>query len=86
MREANHASLRDAKRTRMETFKAGKRCEICGEDHPACLDFHHKPGEAKLFTVADAVARGYSDADIWAEIAKCRVLCANCHRKEHYQD
>lgn len=86
MREENRTSLRDAKRARMETFKAGQRCEICGEDHPACLDFHHRAGEEKLFNIAESVSRGYSDSVIWAEVAKCRVLCANCHRKEHYQD
>lgn len=86
MREENHASLRDKARERMATFKAGMRCKICGETHPACLDFHHKGDDKKLFNICEAVSRGYSDSVIWAEIAKCEVLCANCHRKEHYQD
>lgn len=86
MREDNRTQLRDAARVRMATFKAGKRCELCGETHPACLDFHHVDQAQKLFGITEAVTRGYSDSVIWAEIAKCRVLCSNCHRKEHYQD
>lgn len=59
-------------------------CERCGEGHPACLDFHHF-GE-KEFGIAEMVVYGYSRASIEGEIERCGVLCANCHRKEHYVD
>lgn len=59
------------------------RCERCNEGHPACLDFHHV-GE-KTLGIAEMVAYGYAKENIMAEIDQCVVLCANCHRKEHYE-
>ncbi|KAB7515287.1 homing endonuclease associated repeat-containing protein [Halosegnis rubeus] len=60
------------------------RCERCGEPHPACLDFHHPEGVEKRDGVARMVNRAFSKPSIREEIRKCIVLCANCHRKEHY--
>lgn len=60
--------------------KAG--CKHCGEDDPSCLDFHHKRPGNKV----DAVARLVQDGcrrQALAEIKKCEVVCANCHRKHH---
>jgi hypothetical protein len=42
------------------------------------LDFDHL-GE-KSYNVSDAIARVLSWARIELEIAKCEVVCANCHR------
>ena len=58
-------------------------CQRCGEDHPACLDFHHV-GE-KDRGVAEMVNFGHSKESIQEETDRCVVLCANCHRKEHYE-
>lgn len=61
-------------------------CARCGEDHPACIQFHHlDPGE-KDMTVANAVRRGWSRARILRELTKCEVLCANCHAKHHARE
>ena len=57
-------------------------CERCGEDRPPALDFHH-PGEKEL-GVSEMVSYGYSRESIRKEIEGCVVLCANCHRVEHY--
>ena len=54
-------------------------CVLCGEKEPVSLDFHHLDPKAK----DGAVARQPSIARVLAEIAKCVVLCANCHRKVH---
>lgn len=56
-------------------------CARCGESRPPALDFHH-PGE-KDQSVSEMVNNGYSKASIRAEIDRCLVLCANCHRREH---
>lgn len=66
-------------------MKAILECAYCGENHPATLHFHHRDPEKKDFSLAEAVNYGYSIERIKREIAKCIVLCANCHAKEHYE-
>jgi hypothetical protein len=56
----------------------------CDETDPACLDFHHQDVTEKRDDVSRLVARGFARERIRDEIEKCEVLCANCHRKEHY--
>ncbi|MUV90520.1 HNH endonuclease [Halapricum sp. CBA1109] len=60
-------------------------CERCEETHPAALDFHHPDADDKEMGVSRMVANGYARERIRAEIDKCDTLCANCHRKEHYE-
>lgn len=61
------------------------KCEKCGEDHPGCLDFHHKDPSLKDLNVSSMV-KGYSKERILAEIEKCHVWCSNCHRKFHWEE
>lgn len=57
-----------------------KPCADCGQSFPTvCMDFDHRPGESKLFALGGATDR-YALALVLAEIAKCDVVCANCHR------
>lgn len=74
---------KERKRTFVRERKAALGCKECGEKHPACLEFHHRDKEAKSFNVGMAVARNWTLSRIEAEMAKCDVLCANCHRKLH---
>jgi hypothetical protein len=67
----------------LKSYKTTLACELCGENHPACLEFHHIDPKTKEFELGNAKTRLTMKA-IKAEIAKCRVLCANCHRKEHH--
>jgi hypothetical protein len=61
-------------------------CNRCPESHPACLQFHHSdPGEKEI-AVADALRRGWGRERILDELAKCEVLCANCHAKHHAKE
>jgi hypothetical protein len=66
-------------------LKAALECTHCGENHPATLQFHHRDPQKKEFNIAQAFREGYSIERIEKEIAKCTVLCANCHAKEHYE-
>ena len=66
-------------------YKKSLRCEVCGENHPACLDFHHINPHTKKFSVSTRRDRPSMEA-LKAKIAKCRVLCSNCHRKEHWEE
>ena len=65
-------------------YKETLSCEVCGENHPACLDFHHIDPSLKKFSVSAKRDRP-SLKQLQEEIAKCQVLCANFHRKEHYR-
>jgi len=48
------------------------------------MHFDHRPGEKKDFEIGFAV-RGYSRTRILAEIAKCDLVCANCHAVRTYR-
>lgn len=70
-----------AKKKLLDDARVGG-CIRCGEKDVACLDFHHRNGkEDKLGHIG--VIRKFGRDRILAEIAKCDVLCANCHRKHH---
>lgn len=58
----------------------------CGETHLSCLDFHHRDEKDKLFDVSSGTRIGYSVKKIKEEIAKCDILCKNCHAKLHWKD
>lgn len=60
-------------------IKARAGCSDCGASDPRVLDFDHRPGTEKRGLV-QALARGASWEVVLAEIAKCDVRCANCHR------
>lgn len=54
-------------------------CEDCGIKYPHyVMDFDHR-GQ-KLINVATMIGRNWSMEKIKNEIAKCDVVCANCHR------
>jgi 5-methylcytosine-specific restriction endonuclease McrA len=57
-------------------------CVRCGETDTACLDFHHRNPAEKEAEIGN-VARRWGSERLLAEIAKCVVLCSNCHRKFH---
>lgn len=59
-------------------------CNRCDEDRPPCLDFHHATGD-KSGTVSQLISDNRPKTEIRREMEKCTVLCANCHRKEHYK-
>lgn len=67
---------------RFQTYKSTLQCAFCGEATPCCLDFHHKDPTSKDFTISDMVSSVGWDT-LMAEINKCVVACANCHRKVH---
>jgi len=68
------------------SLKSDLKCRECGESHIACLDFHHLNREDKKFDLGNCWNKGWSKERILAEVAKCDVLCSNCHRKEHWNE
>lgn len=67
-----------------DEYKAKLACSKCGENHPACIEFHHIDPSTKKDTITRMVHRNHSIETVLAEIAKCQVLCRNCHAKEHW--
>jgi hypothetical protein len=66
-------------------YKGGK-CEKCGIQHAgnnaAIFDFHHKDPAMKD---ADwGKWRAWNKERLLGELDKCMLLCANCHRMEHF--
>jgi hypothetical protein len=66
------------------SYKKNLKCEICGELHPAVLDFHHKNPKTKSFSIGLGVYT-HSIKRVMLEIKKCIVLCSHCHKKLHWE-
>lgn len=66
----------------LDDIKRQSGCLVCGEDDLDVLDFHHRNPAEKLFNLSGANC-AKSEDKLRAEIAKCVVLCANCHRRVH---
>lgn len=69
---------RTAKRAKLSAIKMARGCADCGyRKHPEALDFDHL--RDKKFSIGSECFK-YSWAALMEEIAKCDVVCANCHR------
>ena len=59
---------------------------MCGYDkNPAALEYHHpdENKEANITHLARVHLSPTQLAKLHAEIEKCELFCANCHREEH---
>lgn len=73
---AHVAAMRSRRRAIVADAKVGG-CVDCGIKDVRVLDFDHVRG-VKLFTIGNK--NSLSEKRLRAEIAKCEVVCANCHR------
>lgn len=63
----------------LHQIKVAAGCADCGyHSHAEALDFDHRPGVEKVFSIAQEPHRPWAVME--TEIAKCDVVCANCHR------
>lgn len=64
-----------------DAVKMTTGCTDCGikSDHPEIYDFDHIDADTKSGAVSTFLTKGTYE-DFLAEIAKCEVVCANCHR------
>ena len=94
-RRRNLESYREAERIRQRRARAKTRifvnsmktkCSKCPKNHPACLHFHHRDPAIKVMKIQQAVTNKMPRDKLLEEIAKCDVLCANCHAKLHYNE
>lgn len=73
------ARVRNAKF--LKEYKEVHPCVDCGEKDWFILEFDH-PNDNKRANVSDM--RGLSITTIKDEIAKCDVVCPNCHKRRTY--
>lgn len=72
------------RRLELQEYKLALGCARCGYNEDArALDFDHRDRTKKLFNIMQTVDR--SPKLTWDEVAKCDVLCANCHRIKTYE-
>lgn len=64
----------------LKDLKSGP-CVDCGRSFPPeCMDFDHRKRAQKTFNVSTGLHRSRPKEVILDEIAKCDLVCANCHR------
>lgn len=83
-RDKRVARARERRAARRQMIDDAKRtgCERCGFDDLRALVLHHRDPATKEFTISiEGVTVG--EARFLAELAKCEVLCANCHMIHH---
>lgn len=58
-------------------------CQDCEQSYPYyVMDFDHREGVDKLGNIAHMASLGL--ARVKEEVAKCDVICSNCHRVRTY--
>ena len=88
---ASRARLMARKRERWEEIvqwhnelKASLPCVDCGGFfHHAAMTWDHLPGREKVNEVSNL--RRFSRNAVLAEIAKCELVCANCHAVRSFE-
>jgi hypothetical protein len=80
---ASNRRNRDRRVAELAVIVAGIKnqpCADCGQRFPPyVMDFDHPPGTKKIAAVSRLVWDG-STRVLLAEIAKCDLVCSNCHR------
>jgi hypothetical protein len=76
-KERSRATVLD----KLVDYLATHPCFDCGESDPIVLEFDHVRRQGKVAASAALIRRDASWRVIEAEIAKCVVRCANCHRR-----
>ncbi len=79
-RHKRNAEKRQQAKDAVDAIKSVTPCADCGVVfHPVCMDFDHANG-GKTKAVSRLVSGAYKMHLILEEIAKCELVCANCHR------
>lgn len=86
---SNKATKKRIKKERRSWYlelKSTLQCEYCKIDDFRVLDFHHRDPLLKTKEVSLLALRAASKEKNLSEIEKCKVLCSNCHRIEHWKE
>jgi len=72
-------------RGRIDAIKAETPCKDCGQYHRSyVMQFDHT-GDDKVANISSMVSANVTWPVIEAEIAKCELVCANCHAERTHQ-
>ncbi len=67
-----------------QDIKMERGCAVCGYDkHPAALHFDHIDPSTKKYSLGNNTV---PKSKVLEEIAKCQVLCANCHAEKTWRN
>lgn len=80
----NGKRLRESHQRFILGYLSSHPCVDCGESDPIVLEFDHVSGIKKQ-SISFLISRHYSLKTIQNEIDKCKVRCANCHRRKTYK-
>lgn len=62
----------------------GGKCTKCGyRKNLAALTFHHNDPTLKELQLDRRIMSNYNMERLIAEVAKCTLLCSNCHAEHH---
>lgn len=62
------------------SLKADTPCSQCGDVfHHAAMHWHHRDAATKTASVGTLASNRAAKETVLAEIAKCDLVCANCH-------
>lgn len=66
---------------KMNAYKAQTPCADCGQKfHPIVMDFDHLDPSQKSMNLSRMIRQSKPWSAIELEMAKCELVCANCHR------
>jgi hypothetical protein len=75
---ANHKARQRVMLEYLQGIKSSPCADCGGVFDPECMDFDHRPGTQKFKSVSHL--KQYTLERVRAEVGKCDVVCANCHR------
>ena len=91
-RRRHKALVRDRRRRRRDRHRQivleakAVPCADCGVQYaPHVMDFDHRIGGEPKVSAVSAMVHVVGTEALLAEIAKCDVVCANCHRERTHK-
>ncbi len=70
----------------LQKYKKDSKCGVCGINDHRVLEFHHLDRKDKDFSISFMFNNRFGLEKMKAEIKKCVILCANCHRITHWEE
>jgi hypothetical protein len=79
-KKKNQKSVVEKSRKFIYEYLQNHPCIVCGESDPIVLEFDHREPSKKESNVSELLK--FSVNKVRQEVAKCDVMCANCHRRK----